>query len=117
MKSFERFGPDDDVVHEGRHSLVEGIPEDVVDHTLECRGSIAESERHDSVFEKAVSATESRLPFVSFLDADEVVAVLEVDFVEIFRSSNSLLELIHIREGVTVWDGDFVVCSVVNAQA
>ena len=51
MKSFEGLGPDYDVIHEGRHSLVEGIPKDVVDHTLECHWCIAESEWHDSVFE------------------------------------------------------------------
>ena len=58
---------------------------------------------------------ERRLPLVPFLDPDEVVAVLEVDFIVVFRSSNSFLELIHIREGITVWDGDRVDCSIVNA--
>ena len=95
--------------------MVEGIPKDVVDHTLECRRSIAESEWHNSVFEKAISATKSRLPLVSLFDPDEVVAVLKVYFVEIFCTSNSFLELIHIREGVTVGDGDLVDCSIVNA--
>ena len=111
------LGTDDDVIHEGRHSLVEGIPKDVVDHTQECRGCIAESERHDSVFEKAVSATERCFPFVSLLDSDEMVAVLEVNFVEVFRSSNSFLKLIHVGKGVTVGNSDLVDCSVVNAQA
>ena len=115
MQSFERLGPYNDVIHEGRHSLVEGIPKDVVDHTLECRWCIAESEWHDSVFEEAVSATERRFPFVSFLDPDEMVAVLEVDFVQVFRSSNSVLKLIHIRKGITVWNGDLVDCYIVNA--
>ena len=95
--------------------MVEGIPKYVVDHTLESRRGIAESERHDSVFEKAISAIERRLPFVPFLDPDEGVAVLEVYFVEEFCTSNSFLELIHIRKGVTVRDGDHVDCSVVNA--
>ena len=95
--------------------MVEGIPEDVVHYTLEsCRG-IAESELHDSVFEESVSATESRLPFVSFLDPDEVVAVLEVYFVEVFCTSNSFLELIHVRKGIIVGDGNLVDCSIVNA--
>ena len=97
--------------------MVEGIPKDVIDHTLECCRCIAESDRHDSVFEKAVSAMKSRLPFVPWLDPNEMVAVLEIDFIEVFRFSNSFLELIHVREGVAVWDGDFVDCSVVNAQA
>ena len=97
--------------------MVEGIPEDVVDHTLECGGCITESKRYDSVFEKAVSATERRLPFVSFLNPDEVVAVLEVDLVEVFGSSNSFLKLIHIWKGLTVGYGDLVDCSVVNAQS
>ena len=116
MYSFERLGPDDDVVHEGRHSLVKGIPKDVVDHTLESCWYIAESGCHDSVFEKAISVTECRLPFVSLLYPDEVVAVLEVDFIEVFRSSNSRLELIHAREGVTILDSDLVDCSIVNVQ-
>ena len=94
--------------------MVEGIPKDVVDHTLECCRGIAESEWHDSVFEKAISATKRRLPLVSFLDSDEVVAVLEVYFVEVFCTSNSFLELIHVRKGVTVGDGDLVDCSIVN---
>ena len=97
--------------------MFEGIPQDVVDYTLESRGCIAESEWHDSAFEEAVSATELRFPFVPFLDPDEMVAVLEVDFVEVFRSSNSFLELIYFRAGMMVWDGDFADCSIVNAQA
>ena len=95
--------------------MVEGIPKDVVDHTLESCGCIAESERHDSIFEKAVSATERCLPLVSLLNSDEVVAVLEVDFVEVFRTSNSFLKLIHVGEGVSVGDSDLVDCSIVNA--
>ena len=62
-------------------------------------------------------ATERRLPFVSLLDSDEVVAVLEVHLVEVFRASNSFLKLIHVREGLTIGDGNLVDCSVVNAQA
>ena len=79
-----------------------GIPKDVVGHNLESRGCIAESEQPDSVFEKAVSATERRLSFVSFLNSDEVLAVLEVDFVEVFHSLNSFLELIHVWKGIMV---------------
>ena len=97
--------------------MVEGITKDVVDHILECCGGIAESEQHDSVFEKAESATECRLPFVPFFDSDEVVAILEVYFVEVFGTSNSFLEHIHIRKGVTILDSDLVDCSIVNAQA
>ena len=97
--------------------MVEGIPKDVIDYSLKCCRCIAKSKRHESVFEKAVSATERRLPFVSSLDSDEVVAVLVVDFFEVFRSSNSFLELINIWKGIMVWDGDLVDCSVVNAQA
>ena len=91
MQSLERLGLDDDVIHEGRHSLVEGIPKDVVDHTLECRWSIAESEWHDSVFEEAISAMKCHFPLVSLLDSDEVVTILEVELIEVFRASNSFL--------------------------
>ena len=57
----------------------------------------------------------SHLPFVSFLDPDEVVAVHDVDYIEVFRTSNSFHEPIHIGERVTIGDGDFVDSSVVNA--
>ena len=87
----------------------------MVDHTLECPWCIAESEQHAGVFEEAVLATEHSLPFVSFLDSDEVVAVLEVNFVEVFCTSNSFLKFIHVRKGVAIGDGDLVDCSVVNA--
>ena len=55
-------------------------------------------------------------PFVPLFDSDEVVAVLEVNFVEVFRSLNCFLPLVYIREGVTIGNRDFVDCSVVNAQ-
>ena len=95
--------------------MVRGIPQHMVNYSLECRRSIAKSERHDSIFEKAVSATERRLPFISLLDSDEVVAILQVDFVDEFRSSNSFFQLIRVGEGVKIGDGDFVDCSIVNA--
>ena len=97
--------------------MVVGIPKDVVDHTLESHGCIAESERHDSIFEEAVSATKCCFPLVSLLDSDVVLAVLEVDCIEVFRVSNSFLELIQVGEGVTVGDSNRVDCSVVNAQS
>ena len=56
-------------------------------------------------------------PFLSLLDADEVVAVLEVDFVEIFLSANSFNCLIDVWEEVTIGNRDFVDCSIFNAQA
>ena len=43
MQSFKRFRLHNDVIHEGQHSLVEDISEDVVDHTLECRRYITNS--------------------------------------------------------------------------
>ena len=57
------------------------------------------------------------LPCVSLLDSDEMVAVLKVYFVEIFCTSISFLELIHVGEGVTIGDSNLVDCSIVNAQA
>ena len=89
----------------------------MVVHTLKCRWCIAESEWYDSVFEKAISATECGFPFVPFLDADEVVSVLEVDFIEEFLPSNSFLQLIHVGEGVSIGNSDFDDYSIGNAQA
>ena len=73
------------------------------------------AEGHDCIFEEPVSASECGFPFVPLFDPDEVVAVLEVNFVEPLGSSNAFLELIHVGEGVTVWNRYFVDSSVVNA--
>ena len=95
--------------------MVQHVPEDVVDHALECRWYIDWAEGHDRIFEGPISAAECGFPFVPFFDPDDVVTVLEVDFVEPFHSSNAFLDLIYVGEGVTVWDRYFVDSSVVNA--
>ena len=95
--------------------MVKGVPVDVVDHTLEYHWCITESEWHDCVFESAMWATKCSFPFVSILDSDEVVALLEGDLVEVFHASNSFLQLVHVGEGITIGNHNFVDCSIVNA--
>ena len=60
---------------------------------------------------------ECGFPLVPLFYADEVVAILEVDFVEEFRPSNAFLKLIRIRKGVAVRNCYSVDYSVVHAQA
>ena len=102
-------------IDKGDDSLILHVPEYVVDHALEgCRG-IDKAEGHDCIFEQPVSASEGGLPFVTLLNSDEVVTVLEVDFCEPIRSSNAFLEFIHVRKGVAIGDSNLVKTAVVNA--
>ena len=62
--------------------MVKEFSQDVVDHVLKCGGSIGKAEGHDLGFKMTVACSKSCLPFVPFFDADEVIAISEVQFCE-----------------------------------
>ena len=47
---------------------------------LKSGGRIRKSERHDTPFEGAIAGTESGFPFITLMDMDQVVRVMEVNF-------------------------------------
>jgi len=56
--------------------------EDVVHYGLKSNGTIGHSEKHYEQFEQATVGTESRLPFISGLDAYIIEAPMDIDFVK-----------------------------------
>ncbi|KIJ58555.1 hypothetical protein HYDPIDRAFT_102408, partial [Hydnomerulius pinastri MD-312] len=64
---------------------------DVVHHRLERCWGVGKAEEHDCWLEEPVVSSESRLPFVSFFDADIVVSPAYVQLGEDF----GVLEFIH----------------------
>jgi len=79
--------------------------EDVVHHGLESSGTIGHSKEHYERFEQATVGAESRLPFISRLDAYVIEAPSDVEFCEELGSAELRDEFGDERERVSVLDG------------
>jgi len=79
--------------------------EDVVHHGLESSGTIGHSEKHYEQFEQATVSTESRLPFISGLDAYIIEAPTDVEFYEVLGFAELRDKFGDERERVLVFDG------------
>jgi len=87
--------------------------EDVVHHGLESSGTIGHSEKHYKRFKQATVGMESRLPFISRLDAYIIEAPTDVEFCEVLSSVELGDEFGDERERVSVFDGHGVQCAIV----
>ena len=76
---FLGVGADEDVIEVHQYTNIKQVAEDVIHEALENGRCIGESERHYMPFKGAVASLESHLPFVTLLDSDQMVGVLEVD--------------------------------------
>jgi len=79
--------------------------EDVIHHSLESSGTISHSEEHYEQFEQAMVGAESRLLFISGLDAYIIKAPTDVEFCEVLGSAELRDEFGDERERVLVFDG------------
>jgi len=79
--------------------------EDVVHHSLESSGTIGHSKEHYKWFEQATVGAESRLPFISGLDAYIIEAPTDIKFCEVLGSAELRDEFGDERERVSVFDG------------
>jgi len=79
--------------------------EDVVHHGLESSGTIGHSKEHYERFEQATVGAESRLLFISGLDAYIIEAPTDVEFCEVLGSTELRDEFGDERERVSVFDG------------
>jgi hypothetical protein len=77
-----------------------------------CR-AVCESEVHYQWFEKSTVCPESSFPFITFLDADVVVAPLDVQFREVPHAAKLVNEIVNKRKGVSVLDSDLIQSAVV----
>ena len=76
---FLRVGVDEYVVEVYQYTNIEQVAEDVLHEVLESGGCVGESKRHYLPFEGAIASPESHLPFVTLLDLDQMVGMLEVN--------------------------------------
>ena len=54
--------------------------QDFVHHILEGSRGVSKPKRHNGIFKMAIAGSECRFPFITFLDSNEIVAVLKVEF-------------------------------------
>ena len=66
---------DEDIIKVQYHKNVEFFCQDLVDIALKRGWCIGQSKRYDLVLEVAIASSESRLPFVSFLDPHLIVGI------------------------------------------
>lgn len=108
---FTSIQKDEDVVEvDGAEPIEEGA-EGVVHEVLEGCGGVCETERHDRVFEVAVTTAESGFPLIALCDPDQVVGAAKVEFGEELGAGESIEEFGDKGERVAVLDCDGVEAS------
>ena len=59
---------------------IKQVAEDVIHEALKGSGCVCKSKGHDAPFKGAVAGAESCFPFVTLVDMDQMVCMMEVDF-------------------------------------
>jgi len=81
MKDFVVFCGNDHVVHvDVKPSLCNLFLEDIVYYHLESSWGIGQAKEHNSGFKKSFASFEGSLIFITFLDANVVVTLVNVEF-------------------------------------
>jgi hypothetical protein len=83
---------------------------------LKARRGVSEAERHNSIFEVAITGAEGRFLLIAFLNTDSVVGVLDVNLTKILCASKPIEDLRNEGERVTILYQDTVEPSVVYAK-
>ncbi len=109
-------GKDEDVVQVYDDVDVAQVLENVVHECLESSGTVRHPEGHDEVFVRAVTGPESRLPFVSFSDADVVVSGSEIDFGVDAGGAKAIKKVADEGDRIAVLLGDTIESAIVDAK-
>ena len=107
---------DENVVQIYKDTYVEHVREDVIHEVLKSCQCISQTEGHNTPFEGAISGVKGGFPFVTFLDLDEVVHVLQVNYCIYRGLSWTVKEVGDMWKWVSVLFGDFVEASEVSAK-
>ena len=83
---------------------------------LKSGGCIRKSEGHDVPFERAIAGAESGFPFVTLLDTDQVVRMMEVNFHIESCLSWAVKEVGDVGWGVAVLLCDLIQTAEVDAE-
>lgn len=78
----ERIGIDQDIINVYDDPFTEHITEDVIYEGLEDGRTIDQAKGHDPVFIVPSGGGESRLPFITLSDTDEIISTSEIQLGE-----------------------------------
>ena len=78
-------------------------PHAIIDVRLESSRCVCYAERHDLVFELAVTCSESRFVFIVFLDPDEVISPTEVRLHKYPGLAHAVKDISNYHEGITIF--------------
>ena len=82
-----------DVVHvNNHHPLINELFEQLVHHSLECGGTVAQSKEHDKWFEQSMVGLKCCLPLVSLSDTDIIYPQQTLSMVKYFASDTLLMK-------------------------
>ena len=84
---------------------------------LESGWSIGKTEGHNTSLEGTIAGTEGSLPFVSFMDADKVVCMPEIDLCKKLGLMRAIQEVGDAREWVLVFLHDSIEAPEVDAKS
>ena len=113
---FLEVGVDEDVIQVHQYTNIEQVTKNIIHEVLESGRCIGESERHYMPFKGAVASLESCLPFVTLLDSDQMVGMLEVDFQIDFGLVQAVKEVGNARQRAAVLLHDFIQTAEVDAK-
>src|SRR6184192_4358286 len=108
---------DQDIIDVYDHTDVQQRFQDVLDQYLEGSWSIRESEGHDFVLIVTISCAKGCFLDVIFVNADLIVSPMKVDFGKNLCTLKSVNEVVNEGDGKSVFLGDLVQGSIVNAHA
>ena len=106
----------EDVVQVNEDQNVEEIREDVIHEALKCCWRVGESEGYHTPLKGSVSGLEGGFPFVTFMDSNEMLGMLEINFGEYPSLLRTVKEVSHLGEWVMILLHNFVEPLEVNAK-
>ena len=89
-------------------AYIEHVREDVIDEVLKSCQCISQTEGHNTPFERAVVGVKGSFPFVTFIDSNKVVGVLQVDFGIHGCLLWAVEEIRDVQKQILVFVGDFI---------
>jgi hypothetical protein len=99
---------DEDVIQIHHHKRIGERPQYIIHHPHEICWGIRQGKGHDQPFKKTFFGLEGKLPYISLLYWDLVVARLQINLTEVFSPLELVKEIVNLGNWVPVLDCDFI---------
>ena len=77
---FHVVGVDEDVIQIDKDTYIKHVREDVIHEVLKSCQCVSQTEGHNTPFKRAVAGAKGGFPFITFMDLNKVVGMLQVNF-------------------------------------